>query len=108
MGAVVYLALVSGMVLFGVTPSAASQPNVASAPSGRIEVYWIISFLAGFSDKFYIGIINLLVEKTILPGRHESESINVNTVDIRERSIKASVLQNSHSMNGSSKNEAIQ
>jgi hypothetical protein len=60
MGAVVYLALLGGLVFLGNTTQS-GEPNVNS----KIEIYWIIAFLAGFSDKFYIGIINLLVDKTI-------------------------------------------
>ena len=64
MGAVVYLALISGLILVGASPNTANTMTVAG-PVGRLEVYWVVAFLAGFSDKFYIGIIELLVAKTV-------------------------------------------
>jgi len=68
MGAVVYLALVSGLIL--VSPS---EP--AGVAGERMKVFWIISFLAGFSDKFYLGVIDLLVARTV-----SSKEIDSNTV----------------------------
>jgi hypothetical protein len=64
MGAIVYFTVVSGLILLGASPGAAERASNDPMPVGRMEVYWIIAFLAGFSDKFYLGIINLLVEKT--------------------------------------------
>ena len=58
-----YLTLVSGFVLLGAAST--STESAAAAPIGRIEIYWIFAFLAGFSDKFYLGIIDLLVAKTL-------------------------------------------
>jgi hypothetical protein len=75
MGAVVYIALVSGLVLVGGIPSTTSQTSSGSALVGRIEVYWVLAFLAGFSDKFYIGIIDLLVEKTIKTKENETKEL---------------------------------
>jgi uncharacterized membrane protein len=69
MGAVVYLALVSGLVLLGATNGSGETSQVA-----RIEVYSVIAFLAGFSDKFYLGVIDLLVARTI---RTEEVSPNI-------------------------------
>jgi hypothetical protein len=68
MGAVVYFALVSGLVLLGANPATTDQASNNPKPSNHIQVYWIIAFLAGFSDKFYLGIIDLLVEKTFRVG----------------------------------------
>lgn len=72
MGAVVYLALVSGLVLV-------SNDTGSGAGSGesiaRLEALWIVSFLAGFSDKFYLGVIDLLVARTV-----RSQEIDSNTV----------------------------
>jgi hypothetical protein len=68
MGAVVYLALFSGLILVS-----------ASGPAGgddmRREAFCIIAFLAGFSDKFYLGVIDLLVARTV-----RTQEIDSNTV----------------------------
>jgi len=68
MGAVVYLALVSGLILV-------STNDPAAVVGERMKVFWIISFLAGFSDKFYLGVIDLLVARTV-----SSKEIDSNTV----------------------------
>lgn len=74
MGAVVYLALVSGLILLGATPNTSSSPEGA-LPNSRFEVYSVIAFLAGFSDKFYLGVIDLLVARTV-----RTEEVNQNVV----------------------------
>lgn len=66
MGAVTYFALRSGLILLGATPSSIKDSNA---------IYSIISFLAGFSDKFYIGIINLLVEKTFMVTEQQKDEV---------------------------------
>ncbi len=71
MGAVVYLALISGMILV--------SEDSSGAVERRMAAFWIISFLAGFSDKFYLGVIDLLVARTV-----RTEEIDSNTV-ITER-----------------------
>lgn len=68
MGAVVYLALLSGLII--VSPNG---PADEGAP--RMQALWIISFLAGFSDKFYLGVIDLLVARTV-----RTQEIDSNTV----------------------------
>ena len=65
MGGVAYLGLVAGLVLLNTGSTSGAAGVNTSTPPGRLEVYWIIAFLAGFSDKFYLRIINLLVEKTV-------------------------------------------
>jgi hypothetical protein len=67
MGAVVYLALASGLVILGNAPAAnaATPPTEIPVQAGRLEVFWVIAFLAGFSDKFYLGVIDLLVARTV-------------------------------------------
>lgn len=76
MGAVVYLALFSGLVLLVSKGgfSTGTGANVAES-AGQSEVVWIIAFLAGFSDKVYLGVIDLLVARTV-----RTEEVNSNTV----------------------------
>jgi riboflavin transporter FmnP len=62
MGAVVYLAMKAGLFLLTATPQSDTGP---AAPASQLGVYWLIAFIAGFSDKFYIKIINLLVEGAV-------------------------------------------
>jgi hypothetical protein len=84
MGAVVYLAVISGLALLGATTS--SNNGTIPAQESRIEVYWVIAFLAGFSDKFYLGVIDLLVARTI-----RSEDIDNNRIITeKERTQKVS------------------
>jgi hypothetical protein len=58
MAGVAYLAVVTGLSVLGI----GSSSNAQAASPGRMEVYWIVAFLAGFSDKFYLKIIDLLVK----------------------------------------------
>jgi hypothetical protein len=69
MGAVVYLAMKAGLFLLTATPQSDTGP---AAPASQLGVYWLIAFIAGFSDKFYIKIINLLVERAVGPEAEES------------------------------------
>lgn len=100
MGCLAYLALVTGLLLLvpeadrRATESTPAQSAPAGStapaerlPSGgvpspspgtadtdlarRMPIYWIVAFLAGFSDKFYTRIIKLLVEKTVGDGESE-------------------------------------
>jgi hypothetical protein len=63
MGAVAYVGVLSGLILLNAANNAVPAPG-PSEPVGR--AYCIVAFLAGFSDKFYMGVINLLVSKTTL------------------------------------------
>jgi hypothetical protein len=78
MGAVVYLALTSGLTLLQT-----SQPidigTGSTSTTAHNPAFWIIAFLAGFSDKFYLGVIDLLVARTV-----RSEETRSNTI-ITER-----------------------
>jgi hypothetical protein len=58
MGMVAYLALSAGLLLLSANPPTGAEDT---AQAGRQEVYWVIAFIAGFSDKFYERIIDLLV-----------------------------------------------
>ena len=80
MGAVVYLALTSGLVLISTSGGAPADPAVSAegaiTSSGvRMEAFWIIAFLAGFSDKFYLGVINLLVAHTVPTQEKDSNTV---------------------------------
>lgn len=87
MGAVVYLALVSGLVLV----SAGEQAN---GDAQRLRAFWIIAFLAGFSDKFYLGVIDLLVARTV-----RTEEIGSNTVVTEIERIPDSTVADGHDAN---------
>jgi hypothetical protein len=65
MGGLAYLAIVSGMALLNIggAPGQNAQSGIASPQS--LYVYWVIAFLAGFSDKFYVRFINLLAGKAL-------------------------------------------
>jgi len=58
MGCLGYLTIVSGLVVFGSTSSSFEQRDTSS-----LYVFWIVAFLAGFSDKFFESIIALLAGK---------------------------------------------
>lgn len=80
MGAVVYLALISGLVLISTSGGAPADPAVSAegaitSPGVRMEAFWIIAFLAGFSDKFYLGVIDLLVARTVSTKEPDSNTI---------------------------------
>jgi hypothetical protein len=79
MGAVVYLALISGLVLISTSGGTPADPAVSAegaiTSSGvRMEAFWIIAFLAGFSDKFYLGVIDLLVARTVRTEQKDSNT----------------------------------
>jgi hypothetical protein len=69
MGAVVYLAFFSGLILLG-----AEGSSTPAAPGER-KVFWIIAFLAGFSDKVYLGVIDLLVARTVRMEEVDSNKV---------------------------------
>jgi hypothetical protein len=75
-----YLTLVSGFVLLGAAST--GTESAAAAPIGRIEIYWIFAFLAGFSDKFYLGIIDLLVAKTLPTSVEEADAPTANSTQV--------------------------
>lgn len=76
MGGVVYIALTSGLVLLMVSSGGSPAGATAAAPAIHKEAFWIVAFLAGFSDKFYLGVIDLLVARTV----KTEESKDKNTV----------------------------
>jgi len=58
MGALSYLAIISGLFIFGSTVGV--DPNSSIA---RPQLLWVVAFLGGFSDKFFEAIINAVVGK---------------------------------------------
>jgi hypothetical protein len=64
MSAVAYLAVTSGLILLG-AKSSSSLANELDASNNATRFTAIVCFLAGFSDRVYLGIINLLVSKTL-------------------------------------------
>ena len=85
MGGVVYIGLTSGLVLLttagnnaaaaGGAAAGGAAASGAAAAAMHNEAFWIVAFLAGFSDKFYLGVIDLLVARTV-----RTEEVNKNTV----------------------------
>jgi hypothetical protein len=70
MGMVSYLAITSGLLLLNASPATNGE---GSTIPDRLEVYWAIAFVAGFSSKFYLRIIDLLVERTVGDKDKEKE-----------------------------------
>ena len=58
MGSLSYLAILSGLIIFGTTMGLDSD-----ASNARPQILWIIAFLGGFSDKFFERIIAIVVGK---------------------------------------------
>jgi len=76
MGGVVYIGLTSGLVLLTTAGNNASAAGAAAATATmHNEAFWIVAFLAGFSDKFYLGVIDLLVARTV-----RTQEVDQNTV----------------------------
>jgi hypothetical protein len=64
MSAVAYLAVTSGLILLGSESSSPSAKELGVSDNAT-RFTAIVCFLAGFSDRVYLGIINLLVSKTL-------------------------------------------
>ncbi|MGK7926176.1 MAG: hypothetical protein AB4290_13195 [Spirulina sp.] len=58
MGCLSYLAIISGLIIFGNT-----SPSLETTENSRLYVFWIIAFLGGFSDRFFESIIDVLAGK---------------------------------------------
>ena len=58
MGSLSYLAIVSGLIIFGAVPEMTPATAI-----GRPQLLWAIAFLGGFSDKFFEAIIRVMVGK---------------------------------------------
>ena len=64
MGALAYVAIVSGLFIFGAAAGLESNPENA-----RPQLLWLAAFLGGFSDKFFETVINVVVGK--ISGQNE-------------------------------------
>jgi hypothetical protein len=74
MGTLAYLTLVSGMMIFGSGNSSGTPSTIEE--TGQMTQYWIVAFLAGFSDKFYEKIIELLVSRFGTGKEYEEQEEN--------------------------------
>ena len=83
MGGVVYIALNSGLVLLA-TGGAGS--NATPTTGIHNQAFWIVAFRAGFSDKFYLGVIDLLVERT---GSTKQPNTNTVITEIQQSPVPA-------------------
>ncbi|MCO5190933.1 MAG: hypothetical protein M9928_15840 [Anaerolineae bacterium] len=68
MGSMAYLALAAGLILV-------SSESTSTNPAIRPEIALIVAFLAGFSDRFYEGIVDLLTARFTPNGHtHDDDS----------------------------------
>jgi hypothetical protein len=58
-----YLAIMSGLMVFGV--AAGTGLNTPARP----QLFWIVAFLAGFSDKFFAAVIDIVIGRLATPGK---------------------------------------
>lgn len=65
MGGLAYLAIVSGLALLNTGNIADPATVTDDKLPQNLNVFWVLAFLAGFSDKFYVGFIKLLVGRTL-------------------------------------------
>ncbi len=75
MSAVAYLAVQSGLILLG----ASQETGITGDTENNVRrISAIVSFLAGFSDNVYQGMINLLVARTFGSGNQGNEAESEN------------------------------
>jgi len=68
MGALSYLAIVSGLFIFG-TATGTADPGATIA---RPQLLWMLAFLGGFSDKVFEAVVNAVVSR--LSGPESSQA----------------------------------
>ena len=68
MGALSYLAIVSGLFIFGAAMGAANPGATAARP----QLLWMLAFLGGFSDKVFEAVVNAVVSR--LSGPESSQA----------------------------------
>ncbi len=75
MAAVAYVALFAGVFVL----EGAATGMETAAGVRRPELFYVIAFLAGFSDKFYEGIIELLTSRVASPKTETANATNTTT-----------------------------
>ena len=103
MSAVAYLAVTSGLILLGSESSSPSAKEL-SVSDNATRFTAIVCFLAGFSDRVYLGIINLLVSKTLSLEKDsksptENFSVGDESVDFYDRVLLENSSQQQSSIN---------
>lgn len=78
MGGLAYLALASGVLILNSTPGSVTPSGIDIDTLGEQWQYWIIAFLAGFSDKFYEQVIEWLTSR-FTAGEEDKEDVNNDT-----------------------------
>jgi hypothetical protein len=78
MGALSYLAVVSGLFIFGAATGAA-EPDTTTA---RPQLLWMLAFLGGFSDKVFNTIVNAIISKLSGPESDQPSSESVQQQDV--------------------------
>ncbi len=103
MSAVAYLAVTSGLILLGSESSSPSAKELGVSDNAT-RFTAIVCFLAGFSDRVYLGIINLLVSKTLSLEKDsksptEKFSVGDESVDFYDRVLLENSSQQQSSIN---------
>jgi len=68
MGALSYLAIVSGLFIFG-TATGTANPGATIA---RPQLLWMLAFLGGFSDKVFEAVVNAVVSRLSGPESRQA------------------------------------
>ncbi len=103
MSAVAYLAVTSGLILLG-SESSSPWAKELGVSDNATRFTAIVCFLAGFSDRVYLGIINLLVSKTLSLEKDsksptENFSVGDESVDFYDRVLLENSSQQQSSIN---------
>jgi hypothetical protein len=73
MGALTYLAVLSGLLIFGTTMGTMGAGTTNSA-AARPQLLWILAFFGGFSDRVFKGILDLVTSKLFNRGSNAERS----------------------------------
>ncbi|MBI4783757.1 MAG: hypothetical protein HY785_20945 [Oscillatoriophycideae cyanobacterium NC_groundwater_1537_Pr4_S-0.65um_50_18] len=98
MSAVAYLTVQSGLILLGAPPESGFEPaqipdSDPTANATRLAA--IVCFLAGFSDRVYLGVIDLLVERTFPLGQKKE-----NPEGVKNKSTNKTIFQPKANLSG--------
>jgi len=77
MGALSYLAIVSGLFIFG-TATGTADPGATIA---RPQLLWMLAFLGGFSDKVFEAVVNAVVSRLSGPESSQAPTESVQQQD---------------------------